>query len=649
MNSTSKSFQRDNNDEILNASTVFIDNLVGSGNDWKNIQDIVKTTIKALADSVRHQGNCIKDLERQLAAKANKVDLVNGLGLKANVNDVMRTFNEVAANIENRPTMEELQILIEDKVGRADLQFVLNTKPSIEEVKNMINCKTDFLNFREELESDFKAKLEDLNCSVLKKLQAYAQGKDIASIYQMLDQKANINEINEALASKASKDSVVTALQRKINKSEVDSIINSKVDLHEFQNLVSLIKTKADIEDLEKLDGLIDSKADRSDILQLNQLINTKVEFKDFEQLQTSLIEIRSTTNKKTADLDFDIDKLIDSVKKEFQSLNSIITEIDKTKVDYTEIEKLGRLIQKKPDQEIFNSISTQVKSNMNDALHIMKNEVLSVKKSVEEKLNEKLNTSERLLDKFYEEVTSKLKSLQDDLIKVTSEMPEQSSKTSLLLNQQKKEVFLEINQSKEEVNRLKGEVQDLYNRKSDRKDFELVHSKVLQDLESKVSLQHLDNLYKTLMKEVAEKSEDSRQILNKTLKLFENDIIKLIDKKANQFDLNNLLAAKADVMAVNNTLQNKASSSDLEKVRVAVERLIKDVLNKIDFSKFEVFLKENRKQVEEIQKDILSRATIKEMINLMKNKADIDDVNKALTQIHDELDLKSNVEQVYF
>jgi hypothetical protein len=35
---------------------------------------------------------------------------------------MMRTFSEVASNIENRPTLEEMQALVEDKISKADLQ-----------------------------------------------------------------------------------------------------------------------------------------------------------------------------------------------------------------------------------------------------------------------------------------------------------------------------------------------------------------------------------------------------------------------------------------------------------------------------------------------------------------------------------------------
>jgi hypothetical protein len=57
--------------------------------------------------------------------------------------------------------------------------------------------------------------------------------------------------------------------------------------------------------------------------------------------------------------------------------------------------------------------------------------------------------------------------------------------------------------------------------------------------------------------------------------------------------------------------------------------------------------MSDTRNSLEEIQKDLMMKSNIKEILNLMKNKADIDDVNKALTQIHEELDTKCNSEQV--
>lgn len=74
-----------------------------------------------------------------------------------------------------------------------------------------------------------------------------------------------------------------------------------------------------------------------------------------------------------------------------------------------------------------------------------------------------------------------------------------------------------------------------------------------------------------------------------------------------------------------------------------------KDILNKIDYDRFEIYANEVRQQIESIEKELSAKSNSKENSNILKNKADIDDVNKALTQIHDELDAKCGVEQVDF
>jgi hypothetical protein len=45
-------------------STVIVDDLLHGVNEWRNIQDIVRLTFKALSDVVRQQGASIRELER---------------------------------------------------------------------------------------------------------------------------------------------------------------------------------------------------------------------------------------------------------------------------------------------------------------------------------------------------------------------------------------------------------------------------------------------------------------------------------------------------------------------------------------------------------------------------------------------------------
>ena len=79
-----------------------VQDLLTGGNEWRNIQDIIKLTLKAVCDVVRSQGLAIRELERVLPTKCNKSELNAGLSLKANVADVTRTIADVAAQIDTK-------------------------------------------------------------------------------------------------------------------------------------------------------------------------------------------------------------------------------------------------------------------------------------------------------------------------------------------------------------------------------------------------------------------------------------------------------------------------------------------------------------------------------------------------------------------
>ncbi len=166
---------------------------------------------------------------------------------------------------------------------------------------------------------------------------------------------------------------------------------------------------------------------------------------------------------------------------------------------------------------------------------------------------------------------------------------------------------------------------------------------------DSKVTLSQLDNVYKSLSREVNDKVEDMRMAVLKSNKALENDLFKLLDKKANLYDIQNALISKADLGSTNIAIQNKASLADLDKIKGSLDKLNKEINSKLDFGKFESFVKDSKKLFDELAKDILTKSTIKETISMLKNKADIDDVNKALTQVHEELDFKPNIEQVSY
>ena len=80
MSSPSRMYSTDGPDLY---NTVIVDDLLRGASDWRNIQDIVRLTFKALAEVVKAQGNSIRELERQMPSRVTKVEFHSGLAQKA--------------------------------------------------------------------------------------------------------------------------------------------------------------------------------------------------------------------------------------------------------------------------------------------------------------------------------------------------------------------------------------------------------------------------------------------------------------------------------------------------------------------------------------------------------------------------------------
>lgn len=642
---TSKSFHRVEGEEINNS--YYVDSLLSGANEWKNIQDIIKNTFKAMNEVIRHQGLAIKDLEKQMHMKANKQELINGLGSKANVNDVMKTFNDISVTIEKKASIDEVSELLLDKANKSELIQLSNSKPSFEEVKNMLNQKIDSIDFRDEVTNEVKNRIEDFNQNMNKKLNSYAPMKEINSIYQILEAKANIAEMNEALNSKASKDSVLSALQRKINKSELDVIVNTKLDIEEFRSILPIIKSKADIEEIEKLNYLLDSKADRADMSNLSQIISKKAEYSDVDMVQNTILDLRVEFNKKTSIIDDDLNQLVEFIKKEMDSFDLKLSHMNQQKADLKDVSEVKNTVKDKANMDHINEYFNRLKEDTNREIAILKEEVNRNNAYLDDKVNDRIITFENNHKNILNDMNTKTNRDFDQINNMLEEIPQINNKLKYILDQQSTELSNELKSLREELYKMNKDIEDIYNRKSDKKDFDILQKKCFNDIDDKVSNQNLDNLYKSLMKEISEINQRSRMNQDQIIKSIEKDFAKELEKKVSFYDMTNALASKADLNAVNSILQTKAASMDLERIKNSVEKAFKDTSNKVDFNKFEAFAKDFRKSLDDLQREILTRSTIKETVNMMKNKADIDDVNKALTQIHDELDVKANLDNV--
>lgn len=173
--------------------------LLQGKNEWKNIQEIVKLTFKAIADTVKSQGTAIRDLEKSMSAKVTGSDMVAAIHNKVNVSDVSKMMADLQSAMEEKQSAADVTRMLDDKVTKQDLQYMLSNKVSLEELSRVLLQKANVHEVNLEL-SQMNQRLEDLAKDVNTRMQSTALQKDVAYMGTMLDKKADLDFVNDALA-----------------------------------------------------------------------------------------------------------------------------------------------------------------------------------------------------------------------------------------------------------------------------------------------------------------------------------------------------------------------------------------------------------------------------------------------------------------
>jgi hypothetical protein len=118
-------------------------------------------------------------------------------------------------------------------------------------------------------------------------MATFALQKDFGYLSSLIEQKANIEEVNESLQQKANKTSVANALQRKANRADVDTLLEAKADVTDLEKIIGILEGK-----LEELSmGLKQSSAfvDRSEFQRLSSALLKKAEREDLDEFYKSM------------------------------------------------------------------------------------------------------------------------------------------------------------------------------------------------------------------------------------------------------------------------------------------------------------------------------------------------------------------------
>ena len=302
-----------------------------------------------MSETVKNQGYIIKDLVKELRTKANLKDINTKLDLKANNADVFQAIDNLCNSIENLPTTSQINDLSQEKVSKSEIIYYLKAKPSFEDMDTLLNEKIDkktFINKYEEIIDNFKKLKKD----IMENTDEFATKEEIKKI------EIKEKEIFNLLDKKAEKDNVFNSLKLKSDKNEMNTILGNKLDKADLANILKLLEEK-----MNKEEFINYKKNQETQINQKNNQLDESY-LKIIKEINNSVQGMQKDINKRFDLINTDIEKMDENLKSKYESVNIMINNINKRKIDSKDF---MNSLKKKLDLDKFDSMIKKIKSNL--------------------------------------------------------------------------------------------------------------------------------------------------------------------------------------------------------------------------------------------------------------------------------------------
>ena len=427
------------------------------------------------------------------------------------------------------------------------------------------------------------------------------------------------NEVAQNMEQRPTKDEILIILDEKIGKSDLNKILLSRPSIDDIKKLLAngdiKINLKKNFDELSRnfvnikeFGEIINSKMSKENVL---NLLNDKVNKSDIDMILNDIKNMGSL-DEKVKTIDNDLDRLIDHMKKQFTNIDNSINNLIKNKIEYKDFESINNKI-------IENNKNSMLLSNqINDDVKQIKNEINMV--------NTKFNNFNEIINEMrnkYDFCEKNFKNDENILIKnVENKINTLAERINNNQIDNEKDIQKNMNILNQNIEQIKNKLLTFGNQKY-------------------VTISEYENISLQLKSDM----KNFENYIKDYLKNFDEDLINNINQKMNKEEANEILLQKVDINTLQKMLNSKASSLEMDNLKLNFDKMYQELQNKINFDKFDSYLEKVSDNIQEIKNDLLLKSNIDEVMSYLKNKANIDDVNKALVDIHNDLDNKSSLE----
>ena len=525
-----------------------VEDLLQGDMEWRNTQDIVRISFKCLTETIKTQGQAIRELERSLSNRITFSDFHASLAQKMDFAEISESIADLRTRIEGKVSSTDVENIISMQIR--DFNKELQGKCSLEYINAVASEKIS--------NQEFRYALNALELK-MKGIKEKGKGKEMEM------EKENKNpSVNKSMKQEYCEDKI-NLLMEKVNSSivRVESVEKTVRD--------SEGNYKKHSETMEKL---------KNDITNAMQIINT-------------LNESRADPK--------DLRQMLEILAKNNNSINNP-DKIFSQKQQPTDL-FLSNL------QDLRNSLST-----MEEAVY---QKIFHLEKSITN-IEIDLLDSKRLPNLIEIELKSHLKSTEKQFLQEL-EIIKSSSDKKLEILKSYLEDLNKIKPGKEEINEALNKLNFRIQSKAEISEVDKSLHKHISDLRASFHClqtethHHLRQFESSLTPKPLPCDKPSPSLLKSCLKP--------LDPSEAFSTFPPLDSIKSRLLSLSSDLCTKASKCDLDSLACTT-------LSKL----------------EAISKDLLLKGSIKDICTLLDMKANIEDINTALSDIHKELDCKSSV-----
>ncbi|GKT34758.1 hypothetical protein ADUPG1_008051 [Aduncisulcus paluster] len=492
--------------------------------DWRNIQDIVRLTFKALSETILVHEEAIKNLERIVDRKSDseKVEAaltakVSHSALDERLDEIFHALDrkasalEVSRLVDSRPTHSEMTSQLDTRtkqleklIGRAEE----NTDTAMGEVRSILSRKTD------------TDTLKSFRQSVIAALQRKASKSDVE---RLTEEKASKSEVNTALAGKSDVETLKMALESRPTKSDILKYVEERVDemreellqqtQHKLSDAIHEFKT-----DISKLTHV-------SSHSQLSEEVQS-LAHSHSARLDAITTEIASLTH--SSDFKHFVREIEDRVAKNHDETSQMVSQISKNVSTFSETTK--------------------------DTLEMQKHNIGIFTKDIADKMRE-------LREMCDSRISSQSSSYQHHVSRVVEQEKKDRDERLIKLEDQMKDMFKRVkDESQESVKEVRVEC----SRITDTHEETSVDTKnAIEALEQRlISIQKEQETSSSKILTAAKEVTSISSSITDFARV--SDMCALLDMKSNVEDVNRALAE------VSSELDTKATASE---VKAALER----------------------------------------------------------------------------